>query len=65
MNHAMKVINEEERGLITLFYYEEMSIEEISSATGLSKSAVKVKLFRARQKMLDFIGKTENKKMIC
>jgi RNA polymerase sigma-70 factor (ECF subfamily) len=65
VNHAMKVINEEERGLITLFYYEEMSIEEISLATGLSKSAVKVKLFRSRQKMLDFIGKTENKKMIC
>lgn len=65
VNHAMKVISEEERGLITLFYYEQMSTEEISSTTGLSKSAVKVKLFRARQKMLDFIGKTENKKMIC
>lgn len=65
VNNAMKMINEEERGLITLFYYEEMSTEEISLATGLSKSAVKVKLFRARQKMLDFIGKTENNKMIC
>lgn len=65
VNNAMKVISEEERGLITLFYYEEMSTEEISLASGLSKSAVKVKLFRARQKMLEFIGKTENKKMIC
>lgn len=65
VNNSMRVINEEERGLITLFYYEEMSTDEISLATGLSKSAVKVKLFRARQKMLEFIKKTENKKMIC
>lgn len=64
VNHSMKALNEEERALIALFYYEELSTEEISQATGLSKSAVKVKLFRARQKMLDFIGKTENKKMI-
>jgi DNA-directed RNA polymerase specialized sigma24 family protein len=41
-----------------------MSIEEISEVVGISKSNIKVKLFRARQKMLEIIEKVENKKFI-
>jgi RNA polymerase sigma-70 factor (ECF subfamily) len=63
VNFALQKINEEERGLISLFYYEEMSTEEISDFTGISKSNIKVKLFRARQKMLEIIEKVEKKKM--
>ncbi|NAS12146.1 RNA polymerase sigma factor [Poritiphilus flavus] len=37
--------------LITLFYIDENSIEEISSITNLSKTNIKVKLFRARKKL--------------
>ena len=48
--------------MITLFYYEEMNTEEISVLTGISKSNVKVKLFRARQKMLEIIKNVEKKK---
>jgi len=62
VNFALKKINEDERGLITLFYYEEMNTEEISVLTGISKSNVKVKLFRARQKMLEIIKNVEKKK---
>jgi RNA polymerase sigma factor (sigma-70 family) len=61
---ALQKINEEERGLITLYYYEEMSPEEISEVTGISKSNIKVKLFRARQKMLEIIEKVEKKKLV-
>lgn len=64
VNLALQKISEEERGLISLFYYEELSSDEISDITGLSKSAVKVKLFRARQKMLDIIEKKEKRKYI-
>jgi RNA polymerase sigma factor (sigma-70 family) len=64
VNFALQKINEEERGLITLYYYEDMSTEEISDVTGISKSNIKVKLFRARQKMLEIIEKTEKKKLI-
>jgi RNA polymerase sigma factor (sigma-70 family) len=61
---ALQKINEEERGLITLYYYEEMSTEEISEVTGISKSNIKVRLFRARQKMLEIIEKVEKKKLV-
>ncbi|MCX6255537.1 MAG: RNA polymerase sigma factor [Bacteroidia bacterium] len=64
INFALQKINEEERGLISLYYYEEMTTEEISDVTGISKSNIKVKLFRARQKMLEIIEKVETKKLI-
>jgi len=64
INFAMQKITEEERGLISFYYYEEMSTEEISDVTGISKSNIKVKLFRARQKMLKIIEKVEKKKLI-
>ncbi|MGC1392098.1 MAG: RNA polymerase sigma factor [Bacteroidales bacterium] len=64
INFALQKINEEERGLISLYYYEEMSTEEISAVTGANKSNIKVKLFRARQKMLEIIEKVEKNKFI-
>ena len=64
MNFALQKINEEERGLVSLYYYEELSTEEISDITGISKSNIKVKLFRARQKMLEIIEKVEKKRLI-
>lgn len=48
---AIKALPETEGALITLYYLEENSVEEISEITGLSKSNVKVKLFRARKKL--------------
>ena len=64
VNFALQKITEEERGLISLYYYEEMSTDEISDVTGISKSNIKVKLFRARQKMQEIIEKAEKKKLI-
>jgi RNA polymerase sigma-70 factor (ECF subfamily) len=62
INFALQKISEEERGLVSLFYYEEMNTDEISEVTGISKSNIKVKLFRARQKMLEVIEKVEKNK---
>ncbi len=64
LDFAFQKISEEERSLITLHYYEEMSTEEISDVTGIGKSNIKVKLFRARQKMLQIIENAEKKKTI-
>jgi RNA polymerase sigma-70 factor (ECF subfamily) len=61
---AMKMINVEDRGLISLFYFDEMNIDEIASVTGLTRSNVKVRLFRARQKITEEIGKRLKRKMI-
>ena len=64
VNFALQKISEEERGLITLYYYEELSIDEISEIATVSKSNVKVKLFRARQKMAGIIEKIEKKNLV-
>jgi RNA polymerase sigma-70 factor (ECF subfamily) len=64
INFAFQKISEEDRSLITLHYYEDMSTEEISEVTGISRSNVKVKLFRARQKMLQIFENAEKKRTI-
>jgi len=64
INFALQKIDAEGRSLICLYYYKEMSIMEISDVTGISKSKVKVKLFRTRQKMLEIIEKVEKKKLV-
>lgn len=62
VNFALQKINDDERALITLYYYEDMNTDEIAEVTGISKSNIKVKLFRARQKMQEIIENVEKKK---
>lgn len=63
VNFALQKLGEDERTLISLYYYEELETDEIASITGISRSNVKVKLFRARQKMLEIIERSESKKI--
>ncbi len=44
-------LNSENSYLITLFYFEELSLDEIAKIVGMKANAVKVKLFRARKKL--------------
>ena len=46
---AISELNEEERVLITLYYYEELSLDEMQELTGFEKNFMKVKIFRARK----------------
>jgi RNA polymerase sigma-70 factor (ECF subfamily) len=64
VNFALQKLTEEDRALITLFYYEEMNPGEIAEVTGINKTNLKVKLFRARRKMQEIIEKAEKKKFI-
>jgi RNA polymerase sigma factor (sigma-70 family) len=64
VNFALQKISEEERGLIDLYYYEELKTEEIAEITGISKSNIKIKLFRARHKMIEIIKKIEKKNLV-
>jgi len=41
----------EDRSVVVMFYFNDMSYEEIAQATNTTVSAVKSRLFRARQKM--------------
>lgn len=64
VSFALQKIDEDDRGLITLHYYDELSIEEISVITGISKANIRVKLFRARQKMTEIIKNVEKRQYI-
>jgi RNA polymerase sigma-70 factor (ECF subfamily) len=50
-------LDELENVIITLFYTEDSTVEEISHITGLSLSNVKVKLYRTRKKMHKIMGR--------
>ncbi len=48
---CIQQLKEEDTFLVTLYYLEEQSLEEIAEMTGMTKNNVKVKLFRARKKL--------------
>jgi len=49
---ALDSLKEDERMFIILYYYEERDLNEIAQIAGITKTNTKVKLFRARKKML-------------
>ena len=53
----LKILPEEDRTILTLYYLNESGIDEIHTITGLSKSNIKVKLFRARKKIQECISR--------
>ncbi|MDH3321510.1 MAG: sigma-70 family RNA polymerase sigma factor [Flavobacteriaceae bacterium] len=67
VNEAIDQLPETDALLITLFYLNDSSVEEIEAITGLTKANVKVKLFRARKKLyksLSLLLKDELKAII-
>lgn len=52
---AMQKIPEEDRVVLTLYYIEEASVDDIHQITGLSKANVKIRLFRARKKLQEWV----------
>lgn len=54
--NALKKIPEEDSLLLTMFYMEEQTIEEISEICNLSATNVKVKLHRIRKKLYQNIN---------
>ncbi len=51
LKEALNNLKEEDAFILILYYYKEQSIDEISKATGLSASNVKIKLHRGRKQM--------------
>ncbi len=56
-------VSEDKRLCLVLFYQHEMSITEISEELGISESAVKSRLFRAREDVREEIEKRNKKGM--
>jgi RNA polymerase sigma-70 factor (ECF subfamily) len=51
LKQALMQLKEDDAFVLILYYYKELSVEEISQTTGLSASNVKVKLHRGRKQM--------------
>lgn len=53
---ALDALPETDGVVVTLFYYDELSLEEIAGITGLSSSNIRVRLHRSRKKMYHVIS---------
>ncbi|NRB58833.1 MAG: sigma-70 family RNA polymerase sigma factor [Winogradskyella sp.] len=51
IKNCISRLPEESSVILTLFYFEELSLEEISKVINIEANTVKVKLFRARKKL--------------
>jgi RNA polymerase sigma-70 factor, ECF subfamily len=51
VEHLLELLKPVERLIIDLLYLQGRSVEEIHKITGLGVAAIKVRAFRARQKM--------------
>ena len=52
---AIESLAETDAVVVTLFYYDELSLDEIAKVTGLSSSNIRIKLHRSRKKMYQVI----------
>ncbi len=57
---CLRQLPDDEGYIVTLFYFEDLSVDEIATITELSKSNVKVKLFRSRKKLFGILKKELN-----
>lgn len=55
LNNAIKQLPEADAEVLTLFYEGSQSVEEIGVITGMTIANVKVRLFRARQKLKEIV----------
>lgn len=56
---AVCSLNKDYRSVVVLFYYEDLTIKDISTITGLSQGTVKTRLSRARQQLKNLLSKGE------
>ncbi|MCM1115701.1 MAG: sigma-70 family RNA polymerase sigma factor [Clostridium sp.] len=55
LSFALKQLPKKYRAVIHLFYYEDMSIKDISNALNLSESNIRMQLTRARRKLKEIL----------
>jgi len=64
MHTCLNELPEDERSIIWLFYYEELTLKEIIEVTSYSEANLKVKLHRARKKLFSIVEKNFEPEMI-
>jgi RNA polymerase sigma factor (sigma-70 family) len=61
---ALEKLNEADRTALTLFYLDELSLEEIAEVTGMQANTAKVRIHRARLKIADELKNILNKEAL-
>ncbi len=64
INDCLEQLEEEEKAILLFFYFKELSLKEIIEITSLSEANVKVKLHRARKKLLSIVKNTVEPELI-
>lgn len=55
LRECINFLPEDEKSILWLFYFEELSLKEIIEVTSLTESNIKVKLYRARKRLLTIV----------
>jgi len=64
MEECLTQLPEDERTILWFFYYQELSLKEIVEITNFSEANIKVKLHRARKRLLTIVNDTFEPEMI-
>lgn len=64
MDKCLLKLSEEDRSIIWMFYYDELTLKEICEVTLWSASNVKVRLHRARKRLLTIVETTVESEII-
>lgn len=64
IDECLLQLPEEERSIIWMFYYDDLSLKEIMEVTSLSEANLKVKLHRARKKLLTIVEENVEPELI-
>ena len=57
IERSLNVLDEESKTIVLFYYYYDKSVAEIGDIVGLTESNTKIRLFRARKKLLHFFEK--------
>ena len=57
---ALNKLDAEHRIVLTLFYFDELSLKEISKVVGISENNTKVRLYRSRKKLFGILKQAMN-----
>ena len=64
MKDCLDKLPSEERSILWMFYFDELSLKEIIEVTNLSEANLKVKLHRARKRLLSIVKETVEPELI-
>ena len=57
IKEALQQLSPQDNALVMFFYFEELSLKEISKITGTKENAIKVRLFRCRKRLAEILSR--------